>query len=131
MSDALRKNPRLSIACLSSPVTPIAHTVNTAPTALAWNTTSACDAGSGTSNSRRSSKFAANESKNKAATIKPTPRGSNDGRASTSPIVNSAMPATNNDAARYSFKPYRLPCTTVPMIIVGITFEDFATILVV
>ena len=46
--------PKLRIALPSSPVTHMAPIVKTAPIKLAWKTTSACDAGFGTSKNRRS-----------------------------------------------------------------------------
>ena len=47
------------------------------------------------------------------------------------PIVNNAMPQTRRIAQPYSSLPYVLPCMNVPKIIVGITFELFATMRVV
>ena len=59
------------------------------------------------------------------------PLTSNDGKVSTSPIVNSAMPTTSIPAAAYSDAAYRLPCITVPRSMVGITLDDLATMRVV
>ena len=120
-----------SIAGASSPDRNMPISVNPAPMRLAWYTTSACEHGSGTSKKRRSSKFPAAESAKRAKRIRAMPFGWKLGSVSTSPMVKSAMPITRTHADAYSSRPYLRPCMTVPKIIVGITFEDLATIRVV